>query len=156
MGTEVPDDAAADLRRVGPEVTQRISSSRVATAWFADGAMAGAEACRDDLSWWDQYVAAVAHWSTPDGGVGWLSVRMPGPSTATASTGRLDVPSAGGDGATVVVGGVGDVPAPSGDRWALPGIDLELSTSLEPAGPGPFGGTAFTAPAGADVRVLLG
>lgn len=156
VGTEVPDDVARGLVEVRPrEVAQRISSSRLATAWLGETAMAGAEACGDDLSWWDQYVAAVAHWATPEGGVGWLSVRMPGPSNASATEGRLDVPSSGGDGATVVVGGIGGVAAPAGGRWALPGIDLEISTDLEPAGAGPFGGTSFTAPAGADVRVLL-
>ena len=157
VGTVLPDDVADGIAAFRPRtVEQPISSTRTATAWLGERAMTGAEACADDLSWWDQYVAATLHWATPEGGVGWLSVRMPGPSTATAGEGRLDVPSGGGAGATVVVGGCGAVPMPADGRWALPGLDLEVSAALTPAGPGPFGGTALTAPAGADVHLHLG
>jgi hypothetical protein len=157
VGTTAPGDAAAAFGRFEPHaVEQRISSTRTATAWLTGNAMAGAEACPDDLSWWEQYVAAALHWATPDGGVGWLSVRMPGPSSATAIDGRLDVPASGGSaGAIVVVGGCGDVAAPSAGRWALPGLDLAVSTALETAGPGPFGGQTFTGAPGESVRLEL-
>jgi hypothetical protein len=97
------------------------------------------------------------HWHTPSGDIGWLSVRMPGPSGATAGVGRFDVPALNGDseGALVVVGGCDHVDAPTGSTWSLPGLDVTISASLEPTGPGPFGGTAFVAPAGADVRIEL-
>lgn len=157
VGTVAPDDVVTDLARFAPHTAeQRIRRSRVATSWLGDAAMAGAEACDDDLSWWDQYVAAALHWRTPSGEVGWLSVRMPGPSAATAAEGRLDVPATNGSaGATVVVGGCGTLRPPRGGRWSLPGIDLEVSAALEPSGSGPFGGTAFAAPPGADVRLAI-
>lgn len=156
VGTAVPEAVSGQLGTVRPRVIeQRIADARSATAWVGEHVMAGAEVCPWDLGTWDQYVAATMHWASPDGGVGWLSVRMPGPSAATATEGRLDVPSGGGDGATVVVGGVGDAPVPVDGRWALPGLTLSVSTDLEPAGPGPHGGTAWRAPAGADVRLLV-
>ena len=158
VGTDAPRDAVAALGAVtaGP-IEQRISSSRTTTAWMADGATAGAEAADHDLSWWEQYVAAVLHWRTPDGGIGWLTVRRPGPSTATAPPGELRVPiGAGADGpALVTVGGI-DAPAvPSGGIWALPGIELAVSGQWTPAGPGSFSGTSFTTAAGEDLVLAV-
>ena len=155
VGTLAPGDLAGRLAATGTALDQRISDRRSATAWLGENAMAGAETCRADLSGWDQYVAAALHWAAPPGDIGWMSVRMPGPSTATATPGRLDVPTGGGAGAVVVVGGVGDVAPPVAGRWSLPGVELAVSADLEPAGPGPFGGVAFRAPAGADVRLEL-
>ncbi len=156
VGTMAPDDAVVALRTIGGLVDQRISDRRSATAWLGERVMMGAETCRADLSWWDQYIAAAMHWETSSRGIGWLSVRMPGRSAATAGEGYLDVPAGGATkGAVVVVGGCGEVTAPTGRNWSLPGLDVVVSTTLEQAGPGPFGGTCFVAPAGADVRFEL-
>lgn len=156
VGTLAPDEALT-LMAAPPQRTieQRVSRDRVATAWLNGDVMAGAEQCGSDLSFWDQYVAAAMHWATPSGQIGWLSVRMPGPSTATASEGRLDVPSGGGRPAIVTVGGVDQPPLPSNGRWRLPGIDLSISTALDLVGDGPFGGRSFVVPADSDVRIEI-
>ena len=49
----------------------------------------GAESGTVDLSWWDQFHAATAHWRRADGTTGWLRARVPGPSDATVEPGRL-------------------------------------------------------------------
>lgn len=156
VGTEAPEDARTALASTSTRfVEQPISRSRTATAWLGERVMTGAETCSSDLSWWEQYIGAAMHWETPTGDVGWLSVRMPGPSTATAGEGRLDVPSSDGGAATVTVGGIDEPGPPRNGRWSLPGLDLSVSSELIPAGDGPFGGRSFTAPAGADVRLVL-
>lgn len=154
VGTAAPPDALATMASSPQRVIeQRISRDRVATAWLEGDVMAGAEQCGSDLSFWDQYIGAAMHWSTPAGDVGWLSVRMPGPSAATASPGRLDVPSGDGRPAIVTVGGFEASDLPAAGRWRLPGIELAMSAPLEPSGPGPFGGRSFMAPAGAGMTI---
>ncbi len=130
LRTEVPDDVVPHLTGFRGErtVEQRISRSRRATGWLAERVMAGGEQADDDLSWWEQYHAATVHWRLPDGGVGWILGRVPGPSDAVAQPGRLTIrwsPAAVADGqpARFVV----HAPATGADAvgasgWTLPGL----------------------------------
>jgi hypothetical protein len=95
IGAVVPDDVMAELTGFSGErlVTRRISDpddgDRVATAWLGDEVAFGAESGTVDLSWWDQFHAATAHWRRADGKVGWLRAVVPGPSDATVEAGRM-------------------------------------------------------------------
>jgi hypothetical protein len=95
IGVEVPAEARAHLLAFTGErtVTRRISEpddgDRVATAWLGADAAMGAERGAVDLSWWDQFHAATAHWRRTDGTGGWLRAIVPGPSDATVEPGRL-------------------------------------------------------------------
>ncbi|MBV9952150.1 MAG: hypothetical protein JO291_09385 [Acidimicrobiia bacterium] len=95
IGAAVPDDARRDLLELTGErvVTRRISEpddgDRVATAWLADDVAFGAESSTVDLSWWEQFHAATAHWRRADGSIGWLRAIVPGPSDATVEPGRM-------------------------------------------------------------------
>ena len=87
----VPADV--DLVTFGGEhtVEQRITSTRVATGWLSDRVMCGGE--RGDLtaSARGQFHPATAHWSLPDGDVGWIRLVHYAPARGEAAPGRLDV-----------------------------------------------------------------
>jgi hypothetical protein len=97
IGAVVPDEVMADLVGFTGErlVSRRISDpspdggDRVATAWLADDVALGAESGTVDLSWWEQFHAATAHWRRADGSIGWLRAIVPGPSDATVEPGRM-------------------------------------------------------------------
>ena len=95
IGAVVPDEARDHLTAFTGErtVSRRISDAddgdRVATAWLGPDVALGAESGTVDLSWWDQFHAATAHWRRADGTTGWLRARVPGPSDATVEPGRL-------------------------------------------------------------------
>ncbi len=93
LGARVPADAAPALTRfAGEHVVEQVideDPARVATGWLADDVMMGAERGTADLSWWDQFKPALAHWRGTDGEVGVLEVRAPGPSDAVAAPGEL-------------------------------------------------------------------
>jgi hypothetical protein len=95
IGSVVPDEARRHLSAFTGErtVTRRISAEddgdRVATAWLGREVALGAESGTVDLSWWDQFHAATAHWRRSDGTTGWLRARIPGASDATVEPGRL-------------------------------------------------------------------
>lgn len=138
LGAEVPEDARdAFLRFPGEHaVRQPIdpAGGRVATGWLGADRMLGAERNGDvRLTGWSQYVAAALHWRRPDGGVGWLTVRAPGPSQARAAAHRLEIPwPAGARGELrVAVHAPGVRPDGFGaDRWALPGLELRADCDL--------------------------
>jgi hypothetical protein len=95
LGVRIPDVAAADLRGFRGERTIRqvISTepSRVATGWLSPSIMAGGEASDAGWSARGQYHPATVHWRLPTGGTGWLRLLHRGPTSATASPGRLDI-----------------------------------------------------------------
>jgi hypothetical protein len=61
----------------------------VATAWLGEDIALGAESGTVDLSWWEQFHAATAHWRRTDGSIGWLRAIVPGASDATVEPGRM-------------------------------------------------------------------
>jgi len=95
IGAVVPDEARHHLTTFTGErlLRRRISDAddgdRVASAWLGPDVAIGAESGTVDLSWWDQFHAATAHWRRADGTIGWLRARVPGPSDATVEPGRL-------------------------------------------------------------------
>ena len=95
IGVAVPPAALAHLTGFSGErlVEQRISDAdhgdRVAAAWLGPHSMVGAETNAVDLSWWDQFHAATAHWRRPDGSVGWIRAVVPGASDTTVEPRRL-------------------------------------------------------------------
>jgi hypothetical protein len=159
LGAELPSDATASFLTAPTTehtVEQVISRptrpgtsvpERIATGWLAPELMFGAERCDADLSWWDQYVAATAHWRAPDGGIGWLTVRMPGPSSAQVEPGTLEVPrlATGTEPAIVTVAAPGldvdglDRHELTAGRWTLPGLDLRVdgARAVDVVGAGP-------------------
>ena len=95
--------------------------------------MIGAERGPGDWGGWDQYHPATIHWQRPGGGVSWLRVAHGGGIDAVASAGALQVtarPPADGHPGTVlrVDAGAGASPPGAGSRWALPGLDLTVTT----------------------------
>jgi hypothetical protein len=83
-----PDDVA--LRDDERVVEQTLPGGRVATGWLSRGVMVGGER-GGRFRAEGQYHPATAHWSLPDGSVGWLRLRHRGPLSATASSGTLEV-----------------------------------------------------------------
>jgi hypothetical protein len=71
-------------------VEQRLADDRVATGWLAPGVMIGAER-GGRFRAEGQYHPATAHWSLPDGTVGWLRLRHAGPLSAVATPETLTV-----------------------------------------------------------------
>lgn len=100
LGARAPDDAAPALTTlIGEHVVEQViddDPERVATGWLADDVMLGAERGTSDLSWWDQFKPALAHWRRTDGEVGALEVRAPGPSDAVVEPGALTLSWAAG------------------------------------------------------------
>ncbi len=83
-----PDEVVTtDVNRV---VEQRLPDDRVATGWLAPGVMIGAER-GGRFRAEGQYHPATAHWSLPDGSVGWMRLRHAGPLSAVASPRTLTV-----------------------------------------------------------------
>jgi len=97
IGADLPIGAQVHLEAFQGEriVRQRISNAehgdRTATAWLGSDVMLGAERNTIDLSWWDQFHPATAHWRRDDGSVGWLQARVPGVSDTTVEPGRLTI-----------------------------------------------------------------
>jgi hypothetical protein len=103
-------------------VSQRIDDDRIATGWLGDDVMLGGESGGRYRAE-GQYHPATAHWRTPDGGVGWLRVRSPGPLDATVfEPGVLEV-----DGAELTVESNGAFPGTIDDTE--PGKLVIRSTS---------------------------
>lgn len=142
LGARIPADARPEFEGfTGERTVEQVISTpkpgsdqppeRIAAGWLAESVMIGAERSTTDLSWWDQYVAAAMHWQRPDGGIGWLTIRMPGPSGAAAIPGRLDVPRVGnGTEPAVLTVNVGDddaAPPTADGTWRLAGLTVEVS-----------------------------
>ncbi len=155
LGPVVPDDVMASLLCFSGEhtVVQRISSSpdRVATGWLSDRVMCGGESGDLGTSARGQYHPATVHWALPDHGVGWIRLVHYAPAKAVASPGSLDItclPSKrrGAVAPELWVYGGGDVTL--GQRWTLPGLDVEVASmpeSVEPAGPDGIAKVRFAA-----------
>jgi len=129
----IPRDVRdAFLRFPGPHgERQRVCDAplREATGWLDEAWMAGAEHCRADLSWWDQYVAATLHWRLPAGGTGWLAVRAPGPVRARADRDGVTLEWDGAEPreATLRVHAPGAATGAFAEAtWRLPGLTLEV------------------------------
>lgn len=137
LGPVVPDDV--DLVTFGGErtVEQRITSTRLATGWLSERVMCGGE--RGDLtaSARGQFHPATAHWSRPDGDVGWIRLVHYAPARGEASAGSLAMeclPSVkrGPVAPELWVRGAGSSVV-GGRAWALPGLDVEVSVEPESA-----------------------
>lgn len=134
----VPDDVLPVLRAFSGEhsVTQRITSSRVATGWLGERVMCGGEDGSLTASARGQFHPATAHWLLPEGGVGWIRLVHYAPARGVASTGTLDMtclPSAkrGPVAPELWVSGAGAGASLTAKTWALPGLDAEVSVEPE-------------------------
>ncbi|HVF31425.1 MAG TPA: hypothetical protein VM933_00195, partial [Acidimicrobiales bacterium] len=131
----VPRDV--DLVRFGGEhvVEQRITSTRVATGWLSDRVMCGGERGDVTASARGQFHPATAHWSLPDGDVGWIRLVHYAPARGAAGPGTLAMeclPSAkrGPVAPELWVRGA-DASGVAGREWTLPGLDVEVSVAPE-------------------------
>jgi hypothetical protein len=127
----VPPDV--DLVTFGGEhtVTQRITSSRVATGWLSERVMCGGEWGDLTASARGQFHPATVHWSLPDGDVGWIRLVHYAPARAVASPGKLEIeclPSVrrGPVAPELHVYAPGSWPV--GRDWSLPGLDVEVAS----------------------------
>ncbi|HVF33615.1 MAG TPA: hypothetical protein VM933_11320 [Acidimicrobiales bacterium] len=138
LGPVVPADALGALTSfVGEhEVAQRITSTRVATGWLSDRVMCGGEDGDLRASARGQFHPATVHWALPSGGVGWIRLVHHAPARGVASPGRLDVrclPSVkrGPVAPELWLSGAAAGSPLTGRRWALPGLDVEISVEPE-------------------------
>jgi hypothetical protein len=129
LGPVIPADVLPALRSFVGEhvVTQRITSSRVATGWLSERVMCGGEWGSITASARGQFHPATVHWARPGGGVGWIRLVHPAPARAEASPGQLRIelsPHAKRGPVApelwVSAGGAG------GEPWSLPGLDVEV------------------------------
>lgn len=144
LGSPIPDEAREDFVRFrGPRsVRQRIVDEplREATGHLEADWMAGAEHCDADLSWWDQYQGATLHWRQPNGDVGWLSLRAPGPVRAFADATGVHLDWDDGqprEGVLRLSTSQGQRPMGRDPAWRLPGLTLQIvGTVVEARGEG--------------------
>jgi hypothetical protein len=130
LGPVIPADVLPALRSFAGEhvVTQRITSSRVATGWLSERVMCGGEWGDIRASARGQFHPATVHWALPDGGVGWIRLVHPAPARAEAAPGQLRIelsPHAKrGPVAPELWVSSGEA---GGEPWSgLPGLDVEV------------------------------
>ena len=136
LGAVIPSDAVGSLRSFVGEhtVSQRITSSRVATGWLSDRVMCGGEDGDITASARGQFHPATAHWSLPDGDVGWIRLVHYAPARAVASPGALDVeclPSARRGAVAPELWIRSPDLTVSGRSWSMPGLAVEVSVDHE-------------------------
>jgi hypothetical protein len=143
LGPVVPAAVLPSLLSFSGEhvVTQRITSSRVATGWLSDRVMCGGEDGDVTASARGQFHPATVHWALPSdsgsgGGVGWIRLVHYAPARGVASPGRLEMrclPSAKrGPVAPELWVSAGASAAPvAGRSWSLPGLDVAVSVEPE-------------------------
>ena len=120
----------------GASLVERLVSERprrVVTAWLDDDLMIGAEDNDEGWAAWHQYLPATVHWRGGAGDIGTIRFVHNGPTTARADQGLLTIEiGAARDGTTnptflVEVDGF-DSSGITAERWALPGLGVEIET----------------------------
>jgi len=158
IGSVVPEEAAASIRafrgehRASHRLADADHGDRVASAWLGETAMLGVEQSTVDLSWWDQFHGATAHWRRRDGSLGWLRAVVPGRPDTTLEPGRLTIRWHHGEAAEGIVARfVLDRPI-AGDPWSFDGLTLAIDDGPPTTvvdgrelrvGPGPGATTTF-------------
>ncbi len=99
VGTKIPPDALPHLRSFqGERQVERVIGSRLrllATAWFGEALMLGAEETSGTRGAGGQFIPATAYWRTPDGGNGWFRLAKSSPVDARATKETLTISSTG-------------------------------------------------------------
>jgi hypothetical protein len=115
-------------------ITTAITNSprRVATSWIGQHHMIGAQdtgGTKIDAN--DQYHPVTVHWSSPNGGLGWLRA-MPsdGVDAVVTRDGVLDITSRGPLRFEVLANGSADV---SEAGWEFPGLSVRIPAAVTPA-----------------------
>lgn len=165
VGSRPPDDVREHLLEFrGARAIEQVICDpprRVATARLRERAMWGGEHSGGRSIHWQHHPATV-HWRTPSGGIGWIRLVTTAPVDAVAGDAGLEIVVHTGlrwlRGAEIPVwleiDPAPDDLDPESDRWALPGLGLEVSAPpdwprrIEP-GPGGVARVGCVIPAGA-------
>ena len=136
VGVRVPEAVRPAFEQfTGARAVRQVieaSPRREASGWLEDALMIGGEDGDTGLQARGQFHPATVHWRQPDGTVGWLRVEHHGPTRARTGERRLVVdcdahPDRGAQPVRWITNTTPrDVQA---DRWALPGLDVEVETT---------------------------
>jgi hypothetical protein len=145
LEASVPDDATSHLHRFsGERSVHRIVSDdpeRVATGWFGERVMIGAERGGRTWSARGQYHPVTVHWWDPAGRTRWMRMVHAGPIEATALEAGLVAVChphrrRGAQPTSFLLSAAESVTA---DRWELPGLTVRVECDGQFAGSGPSG-----------------
>jgi hypothetical protein len=134
VGTKIPIEARPHLTAFqGERQVERLIGSKpqfLATAWFGEALMLGAEETSKARGAGGQFIPATAYWRTPDGGIGWFRLAKSSPVDARATKETLTISCAGDAVFELRASGL-NLKLIQKDRWSLPGLVVDIETDAK-------------------------